>query len=190
MKSTNSITILGLILLSGNLFGACNHPDDFPQFARDQILAYGLYYNATRLFSFTMTGQPAGSHNFDADCPQGGTVHIEGTSQVGSTVAVDITYDMHDCRFENIIIMDDLMLNGKLHHTVNYDSAGLGGEDLFAENLRMEGILYGGPDLDGFKQQCDIEISYIESDISLTLLGLICGRDVGMSLWHVTYEGE
>ncbi len=190
MKSRISIAMIGLVLLAGHLFSACDHPADFPQFSRDRVMAYGLFYSSMELFDFTLSQRPMGEHNFDTSCPQGGTVHVEGTTQVDGTVAVDILYDMKDCRFNSSFAFDGLVLDGKLQHTANYDAAGLGGEDLFSENLQMEGTLFGGPDQTAFKQQCDIEISYIESDISITLLGLICGRDVGISLWHVTGEEE
>lgn len=190
MKLTNSIAVMGLILLTGHFFGACDQPSDFPQFTRDRTLIYSIFYSTVDLFSSTLLERPGGSHNFDADCPLGGTVHIEGTTQLGITASVDVSYEMQDCRLSNSILSEGLILNGTLQHTANYDSAGFGSEDLFAENLRMEGSLYSGSDQANFKQECDLEASFVESEISGTILGVICGRDVGLSLWHVTYEEE
>ena len=191
MKLTNSISVTGLVLLTGYLFGACDQPSDFPQFTKDRTLAYSiLYYSTVDLFNSTLAGKPSGTHNFDADCPKGGTVHVEGTTQSIGTVAVDVSYDMQNCRFNDSNIMDGLILHGKLQHTANYDSAGFGGHDIFSEDLHMEGRLFNSVDQANINQQCEIEISYIESETSITLLGTICGRETGFPLWHVTYEEE
>ncbi|MBW2702521.1 MAG: hypothetical protein JRF33_17005 [Deltaproteobacteria bacterium] len=190
MKLKNSIAILGMVLLAGRIFAACNQPADFPQVAKDRALAYTLFYSAVDLFNFTMPQQAMGNHNFDTSCPNGGTVHIEGTTQFGDTVAVDVSYDMQDCGFNKSDHMEGLTLNGKLLHTANYDSAGLGGEDLFSENLRIEGSLFAGTDQAEIDMECEIELSYIESEISKTLLGIICGRHTSLPLWHVTGEEE
>lgn len=190
MKLKNPIAILGMVLLAGRIFAACNQPADFPLLARDRALAYTLFYSTVDLFNSTMPQQAMGNHNFDADCPNGGTVHIEGTTQFGDTVAMDISYDMQDCRFNRSDHMDGLILNGKLLHTANYDSAGLGGEDLFAENLRIEGSLFASTDRTEINLECEVELSYIASEISRTLLGIICGRHTSLALWHVTGEEE
>jgi hypothetical protein len=141
------------------------------QACQDEHVAYGLIDIFWFIWNQNIAGQPAGNKDFTVPGPQGGTVHVTGTTEVATNGinTLHLTFEMNNCK--GIKEKYNLAFNGEFtadgtfsvtHRAITYNSQQLGfngsvGKDNWVTNVN------------GF---CEMIINQTFTSVS----GTICGR--------------
>ncbi|MBN2495800.1 MAG: hypothetical protein JXR96_14505 [Deltaproteobacteria bacterium] len=188
--STRALT--AFFVLAFALAPGCDRPDDFPQFARDAIVAYGTFVGVVSLYLDHVAMLPDGQQDIEADCPSGGKVSILGTTSSQGGMSLELDYVFDQCAFELGSVSGGsgvaLELEGSLHYSVSYDASGLGTESVHSEELSVKGDVAEYPDQCGIDLKCAYNLTYVATEISTSFYGDLCDRPVSAALTHEAGE--
>ena len=110
-KGIKSIYFLILFFLIGFIFSSCKKdvntttsPPPAPtcdQGCQDQYIASGFINIFWYIWNQNIAGQPGGNNDFTVSGPQGGSVHVTGTTSYESTHGINtlhLTIEMYSCK--------------------------------------------------------------------------------------------
>jgi hypothetical protein len=165
--------LLGFFILSCSEEESISEPPApaCDQACQDEHIAYGLVDVFWFIWNQNIAGQPVGGKDFTVAGPQGGTVHVTGTTDVATNGinTLHLTFEMSNCK--GIKEKYNLTFNGEftadgtfsdMHRAITYNSQQLG----FNGSVGTDDWV---TDVNGF---CEMIINQTFTSVS----GTICGR--------------
>lgn len=95
--------LITVIMLSSYSCGSPSEPETLSQEAQDAFVAYGFVHTFWFIWNQYIAGTPSGPRDMTVPGPQGGTVHLYGTTGVSGDINTsNLTLDMTDCKNSNV----------------------------------------------------------------------------------------
>lgn len=170
-----SRTILVFLFLTLIIYMSCKDETSSPtykcdQSCQDENTAYGLVTVFTFIWNQNISGQPAGPKDFTVNGPQGGSIHVTGSTAFSNGInTANLIFDFTDCKggdenysltFNGVVSMDGTF--NSTYKAVTYASPSLRYQGTVGKNANVP-----------VNATCQITINETLSHLS----GNICGRD-------------
>jgi len=174
MRKISKYTII-LFLLASVIYMNCKDDattsaSSCDQSCQDENTAYGLAHVFNFIWNQHFAGQPTGSHDMTVNGPQGGSIHITGTTGFSNGInTANLVFDMTDCKgldenysltFTGIVNIDGTF--SSTYKALAYISSQLTFHGTVGKNTNVP-----------VSATCEISINESLSHLS----GTICGRE-------------
>jgi hypothetical protein len=174
-----------LLFLSG-----CERPDvRFPQFVQDGILVSTITSELSALLENQLSGRPVGDTSFAAPCGGGGNAQATGTLRADGTADLELELDTCGINYAGAdgSSTASLIIAGPMTFAFLIDQAtGFTRQELQSDELEISGALTDQNEERQVNDVCAISATVVTTEVSIALLGSVCGRDATSSLAHVS----
>lgn len=168
--------LLVILLTSSVIYFGCkddttsSSSSSCDQACKDGNTAYGVAHVFNFIWNQNISGQPAGTKDFTVNGPQGGSIHVTGTTAFANEInTCHLVFDMTDCKgldenysltFNGVVNIDGTF--SSTYKALGYTSSSLKFQGNVGKNVNAP-----------VNETCEITINETTGHLS----GTICGRE-------------
>jgi hypothetical protein len=175
MKNVSKYLFL-ILILSSVIYMSCKEDtatspsSSCDQNCKDENTAYGVTHVFYFIWNQNIAGQPSGAKDFTVNGPQGGSIHVTGSTAFSNEInTCHLVFDMTSCKgmdeYYSLTFTGVVSIDGTFSST--YKALGF-----TSSSLKFQGTV--GKDINApVNETCEIAINETTSHLS----GTICGRE-------------